>query len=197
LPGSELKVFKKKMEGETTITLAYEGKATGLKAENFYKMMFDMAAIEKAEPKPKRFELVETISDNIDIVYAEVALPFPMSNRDFVQKRFHAGSKDDAVLLKKLGFYDFNHDYYVIMIKSIEHEKFPEKSSPVRAELKLNHWLIEEVPGEKDTFTFRTAVCQTLNGSVPLFFVNDLGPKMAHKMMGAMVDNYYKVYGKN
>jgi len=194
--GSELKIHKKKMEGETTITLSMEGKIPGIKAENFYKMLWDMQYVDKADPKPKEFKLVEKIDDNTDVVYVEVALPFPMSNRDFVHKRFHACNKDDKEILQKLGFYDWSHNYYVLMIQGCEHSEYPVKKSPIRAEIKMNHWLIEEVPGEEGTLRFKTKVCQVLNGSLPLYFVNDLGPKMGHKNMEKMIETYFKIFGK-
>ena len=182
------------MEGETTITLSIEGKIKGIKAENFYRMLWDKSYIEYADPKPKEFKVVEQINNNTDIAYIEVSLPFPMTNRDFVQKRFHASNKDDKEL--ELGLYDSKHNYYVLMIQSIEHPQYPVQKSPIRAEIKMNYWLIEDDPEVEGGMRFKTKVCQVLNGSLPLFFVNDLGPKMAHKNMEKMIDTYFKIFGK-
>ncbi len=193
---SELKIFKKKMEGDTIITMSFEGRVKGLNAENFYRMLWDQECVEKAEPKPKTFKTVQKITDNIDIMYIEVALPFPMSDRDFVQKRLHLNSKVDKKIVKELGLYDWNHNFYIIMIKSAEHPDYPIQKKPIRADVKMNYWLIEEDPKEEGVMIFKTKVCQDIGGSVPLFFMNDVAPKMAHKNLETMIDNYYRIFGK-
>jgi len=196
LPDSYLKVSKKKMEGETTVTLCIEGRLQEVNAENFFKMLFTPEYVEKSGEPPKQYKVVETIDENTDILYVEAALPFPMANRDFIQKRLHISNKEDPKVIKKLGLYDYEHNYYVLMIESIERDDFPPHEKIVRAHVKMNYWLIEEIPGEKNSFKFKTHVCQTLNGSLPLFFVNDIAPKMSHKMMEKMLDAYYKIFGK-
>jgi len=192
---STLKVWKKKAEGETVITMSMEGIIQGLKLENFVRMLYDTELAKKAKPAPKEFRIVETINKNLDYVYIHMPLPFPMSDRDYVQQRLLLNNKDDAELVKQLGLYDKEHKYYVFMVKSVERSDCPEINKLIRAEIKFNYWIFEEVPGEENSFTFKTRVCQALNGSVPLLFINDIGPKMAPKMMGDMLDNYKRIYG--
>jgi len=176
--------------------LSIEGTIKGVKPANFFRMLHDPECMKKAKPAPKEFKVVEKINDNADVVYIHMPLPFPMSDRDFVYQRLYLNNKDHAKLVKQLGLYDKKHKYYVVMVKSVERDDCPLYDKLVRAEIKMNYWLIEEIPGEKDAFKFKTKVCQALNGKVPLFVVNDLGPKMSHKMMGEMLDNYKRIFSE-
>jgi len=155
---STLKIFKKKTEGETVITLSIEGTIKGVNAEKFFRMLNDTECAKKAKPAPKEFKILEKINDNVDFVYIHMPLPFPMSDRDWVQQRLYLNNKDHAKLVKQLGLYDKKHKYYVLAVKSVERDDCPLVDKLIRAEIKMNYWLIEEIPGEKDSFTFKTKV---------------------------------------
>ena len=160
-------------------------------------MMNDIECLKKTKPTPKEIRIIETVSKNVDYMYYHTPMPFPMSDRDFVQKRVYLNNKDDPELVKQLGLYNQEQKYYVMMAKSVERSDCPVKGKLIRGEVKMDYWLIEEVPGEKDSFIFKSKTCQALNGSIPLFILNDMGPKMAPEMMREMLNTYKEIFGNS
>jgi len=195
-PESSMKVFKKLMEGESVVTVRCECYFKGLKAGNLFKMLQDIPTRLTWDPLPKILTLIEKPNANSDVIYQEVPLPFPMSDRDFVQERFYLDSKKDAGLVKELGLFNFTHQYYILMVKSVERSEYPAKDKPVRGETKMTYWLLQEDPNDKDSMRLFVLMCQDLKGMIPTMLVNKLAGSAPHKVIGAVLDNYPKIFGK-
>jgi len=191
-----MKIYKKLLEGEPTVTIRFEGTLKGISAENFYKMTQDTTIRIKWDPVPKQLKVIEKTSENSDVIYVEANLPFPMSNRDFVQERLYLNNVDHAELVKELGLYDKPNKYYVLLIKSTEREEFPPKDKPVRGNTKMSYWFIEEDPSDKNSAKVVVLQCQELKGMIPVMLVNKIAGGFPHKIIGAMLDNYPKLFGK-
>lgn len=196
LLGCYLKVYKKKMEGDSLITTRCEGSFKDIDIDEIFRMFTDVSIIEKTEPKPKQIKIVEQISKNCDITYVEAKLPFPLSNRDFVSKRLYLCNKDDAELVKKLGLFEKKNKYYVVFQQSVERPEYPVRSSPVRGEIKMSYWIMEEDPVDKTILKFKAITCQDIGGNMPVSLLNKLGPKATNQFFGQFLDNYHKIFGK-
>lgn len=160
-------------------------------------MVHNTSYMVKNEPSPKQLKLVEQVSKNSDIIYVEIDLPFPLSNRDFVHKRLYLCNKEDPELVKKLGLYEKDSTYYVIMIEATQRPEYPPKNSPVRAEAKMNYWLIEEDPNDKNTTKITGVICQNIGGNVPIAMQNKMVPKRAREILEKQLGNYAKHFGSS
>ena len=168
----------------------------GFKAENIYKMFSDIALRPKWDSTPKVIKLVEQISPNNDIIYQELNLPFPLTNRDFVQKRLYLDNKSNSEIIKQLGLYEREHRYFVILLESTERPEYPRKDSPVRGETKMAYYLIEEDPENSNNSKITVVMCQDLKGSIPFMVINKVATKIPHKLVGSILDNYGKLFPK-
>ena len=193
-PESTLKVYKKLVEGEPTVTIKTEGYFKGVKAENLFTMFKDISYREKLGHKPKVIKVVEQINKNSDVIYVELDLPFPMTNRDMVQKRLYLGNKEDADLVRELGLYQKDHKYYAVLVQSTERPEYPAKSKPIRAEIKIQFVLIEEDPKDPESTRISMVMCQKMNGDVPNMLINKISTKMPVGMMTGFVELYRKTF---
>jgi len=144
----------------------------------------------KGKTAPKQLKVVEKTSPYSDIVYTEVAFPFPMSNRELLQKRLFVGNKEDPEVVKQLGLFDFTHRYYVTMIHSTERAEYPITKKVVRGVTPVNHTLLEEVDGGIKV-TFLT--CQDLD--LPKAAAKSLEDNMGVVVVLGLLDFYKQSFG--
>jgi hypothetical protein len=156
--------------------------------------MTDIPTILKGDTPLKEIKCIEKISNTSDIVYLEMNLPFPMSNRDLLQKRLFLGNKEEPTLVKELGLYDWSHRYYVVLGKSVERADVPLKKDIVRAKAKMNYWLIEEDPQSWNKTKITQVACQEMGGNIPNSVLNSFGAKGAHTKMEKLRENYTKIF---
>jgi len=142
----------------------------------------------------KKFNIVEQTSRNSDITYHELSLPFPMSNRDFVQKRLFVSNKQDPELVAKLGLFNWDHAYHIILIQSTERSEYPAKSSPIRGETTMHHTLIQEDPSDKTTLKMTIIISQDLNGNIPQIILSGAGENMSRGMLTDLLKSYKKFF---
>lgn len=173
-----------------------EGVLKGAKAENLVKMQRDISYRAKDERPPKAVKIIEETSKNSDIMYIEIDLPFPMTNRDFVQKRLFVQNKEDPELVKQLGLWNWDHAYNVVMIQSVERAEYPVKSKPIRAETSINFILFEENPADKTSLKVTWVLSQDLRGDIPKMIINSMGEKVPKKIFTEMLKNHEKNFGK-
>jgi len=173
-----------------------EGVLKGVKAENIAKMSRDISYRAKDERPPKQVKIVEETSKNSDILYIELDLPFPMTNRDFVQKRLFVRNKEDPEVVKQLGLWNWDHAYNIIMIESIERAEYPVKSKPIRAETSMNYMLLEEDSNDKTSLKVTWVLSQDLKGDIPKMIINSMGEKVPKKIFTEMIKNHEKNFGK-
>lgn len=108
-------------------------------------MLYTVRFDPKEKSAPKQHKIIEQSSKNTMISYLEASLPFPLTNRDFVQKKLCLSKKEDSDLIKKLGVQESSQSqYYIFITEPTEHKDYPEKKSPVRAKV-INYVLIEEL----------------------------------------------------
>ena len=159
-------------------------------------MFSNMETRLKYDTNSKVLKLIEQVSPNSDVIYQEVNVPFPLTNRDFVQKRFYVGNKENPEVIKELGLYDYDHKYYVMMVSSTERPEYP-PTKLVRAETKFAYWMFEENPKDSSVVVLKLAMCQDIKGNIPQIVVNKTVSKVPQKMANSIIDNYPKLFGKN
>ena len=184
----------KKAETSSGLTLRIEASLKGVKAENFVLMVRDASYREKMEGPIKKFKLVEQTSRNTDVTYHELSLPFPMTNRDFVQKRLFVSNKQDPELVAKLGLFNWDHAYHAVLIQSTERSEHPAKSSPIRGQTNMHYTLMQEDPNDKSVLKMTIVICQELNGNIPQVIMSGAGEKMATGMLTDLLKSYKKCF---
>ena len=166
----------------------------GVKAENIVTMQRDISYREKMGRPPKQIKVIGQTSKNSDIIYVELDLPFPMTNRDFVQKRLFVSNKEDPELVRKLGLFDWNHGYHAILVQSTENAGYPAKSKPIRGETKMHHILLEEDPNDKSVLKMKIIISQQLNGDIPKMLLSTMSEKMPKNMMTGLLTSHKKFF---
>lgn len=183
------------MNTENEITTRIEGSLANVAAENLFKMMKELPIMLTCGAPLLGLKNVEKLSSNSEILYFGMKLPFPFTNRDFLQKRFFFGNKEDPRLAREFGLYDWSHKYYVLMNRSIEREDYPHRQDFVRAQAKMNYWLIEEDPVERTKVRFRQIACQNMGGKLNVPFVNAMGVRTAPSRIETILEHYRQIYG--
>jgi len=173
-----------------------EATITGLTAEQLFRLYSDLEIRPKMEHPPKVLKLVEQPTKYSDVVYSEIHLPFPMTNREFLHKRFYLGNKEYPEVVKELGLYDWDHKYYVIIAESIERPDYPITSKLVRAESKFSYTLIEEDPNDSEVVRMKSISCTKMNGNIPSSMLASMGMKMAGKMLDSLKESSKKIFGE-
>ena len=186
-----MKVKGWKKQGSAGVITKAETIVKGLTIDNIVLGTRDLSYRQKEKNAPKQLKIVEKTSPNSDVTYTELNFPFPMSNRELVQKRLFVGNKEDPELVKKLGLFDWSHRYYVMLTESCERTEFPVSKKFVRGVNTMSHTLLEEVEGGlKVTFL----VCQDLD--LPKTAAKALDDHMGVIAVAALLDSYKQAFGK-
>lgn len=196
-PDSTIKTYKKRNDAASGFTMRIDAVLKGVKAENIVTMQRDISYRGKIGKPPKQIKVVEKTSKNSDIIYIELGFPFPMTNRDIVQKRLFVSNKQDPELVQKLGLFDKSHAYHAVLIQSTEHKEYPTKEKPIRAETQMYHTLVEEDPNNKNVVRMKMVIQQQLNGDIPKVMINALGSKMPKTMITGLLTAQKKYFAKS
>eukprot|EP00826_Nyctotherus_ovalis_P051949 TRINITY_DN652_c0_g4_i1.p1 TRINITY_DN652_c0_g4~~TRINITY_DN652_c0_g4_i1.p1 ORF type:complete len:351 (-),score=94.47 TRINITY_DN652_c0_g4_i1:84-1136(-) len=152
--------FYKKMSNNSPLVLV-KGMAVieGVPLEVMWKSISDMSLRAKWEPIFSSFEHIASNPDGTDIIYCVMKTPFPVTNRDFVQKQ--------TLLL----------DYpakgqAVIHFMSVEHASKPAKGSPVRAQTVISGYLIKEMSKFPLRCSIHIVTQVDMKGSIPKTLIN-------------------------
>ena len=192
-----MKIYKKQFPGESGYTMRIDATLHNIDIDKVTLMNRDIYYRQNGAKPPKEIRVVEETSKYSDVVYTEMNFPFPMSNREFLQKRLFVSNKADPEIVKHLGLWDWGHRYNVIVIQSTEKEDFPVKEKPVRAETKMNYTLLEEDPSDRNVVRMKVVIDQDLKGDIPKFVVNSFADKMPKIIMNSFLNSYTKFFGKN
>ncbi len=188
-----MKSYRKTLNGDGDFITRAESTITGLTIDNIVLMNRDLSYKLKWKDAPKQLKLIEKTSPNTDVIYTELHFPFPMSNRELVTKRFFAGNKEDADLIKQLGLPEKSHRYYVILTENTERPEYPEKSKRVRAKI-LSYIFLEEDANDKTTLKATCFLFQDLKLGLPAKKALDDG--LGHIAIGGLLADYEKTFGK-
>jgi len=100
--------------------------------EVVYDVLYDIDERIKWDSGGKDMQVVEKISDNLDVIYFWAKAPPGFSNREFLQSRYFRIDSDGT---------------HFICYRSVKHDKFPETKSKVRAYTQLSGYVIRPAEG--------------------------------------------------
>jgi len=100
--------------------------------EVVYDVLYDIPERLNWDSGGKDMQVVETITDNLDVIYFWAKAPPGFSNREFLQSRYFRIDEDGT---------------HYITYRSVKHDKFPETKSKVRAYTQLSGYVIRPAEG--------------------------------------------------
>ena len=118
-----------------------------------------------------KFQRVQIFSEKEDLVYSELKMPFPMSNRDFLLSRYYLNSDQHAEEIERLGFPKTENKRWILMQHPVELQEYPAIKGIERADSVT--LLIWEQDRENPNIIYTKAMSKTnLKGKIPDSLVN-------------------------
>lgn len=148
----------------------------------------------QCNPDTEVIKLVEQVSKNTDVIYCAAKMPFPLSDRDFVQKRLYLCNKEDPELVKELGLPEKENKYFVIIAGNHDSLEYPAQTKPIRGKANMNDWIMEVDPNDENSFTFKAFANTDVCGNIPTGLLNFAGPKATHDLFGQVLANYLRIF---
>ena len=146
----------------------------GLTPEECYRMLNDFEIREKWDDIMCNFQVLRKTNEFIDHIYMMILAPWPVTDRDFVQKRTKA---------KNYKGYD-----YVMHFVSDDIQEMPQRKNFVRAMTHISGYLFKQSPDDPES-TIMTLIAQTdIRGMVPKSLVNYNAQRMPKKWVRDFTD---------
>jgi len=191
-----MRIYNKLENTKCGFTTRIDAILRGVKAKYLVLMMRDILYRKKAEHPPKRIKMIEKRKDT-DVIHVELDLPYPLINRDLVQKRLFVGNKENPELVKKLGLFDCSHEYHAILVEPALRPECPAVCQPIRGEMKMQYMILEEDPNDKNVLKMRFVMDMDLAGDIPEMFMNAIRQNAPFRTMTSLLTSYNKFFGKN
>jgi len=189
-----MKIYNKFENKKCGFTTRVDAVLHGVKTKNIILMMRDISYRKKAPHPPKKIKMV-TKTGSADIIYVELDLPYPLINRDMVQKRLFVGNKENPELARRLGLFDCEHEYYAVLVEPIQRPEYPARSVPIRGE-NVHYMLMEEDPNDKSVVRMRVVMSMDMAGDIPPVFMSAIRQNVPFRMMMSKLTCYQKFFGK-
>ncbi len=188
-----MRVYNKLENPKYGFTTRIDAILRGVKAKNLVLMTRDIFYRKKVEHPPKKIKVIEKRKDT-DVLYIELNLPYPLINRDLVQKRLFVGNKENPELVKKLGLFDCDHEYYVMLVEPAVRPECPETPMPIRGEMGMHYMFLEEDPNDGNVLKMRMVMNMDLAGDIPEVFMNAIRQNAPYRMMSSILTSYHKFF---
>lgn len=154
--------------------------------DKFVNISTNMELRPKWDDKLKEAKLITKISETSDIYHLKISMPFPIKNRDAVQKRVILCNKTHPELIKKYGLPEKEHKYYIIINEPIGLVETQPTSDYERSYL-FAFYMIEEIPSNPSDFKVTMIGHSDLGGMVPTWLVNWISVKAPNKIMSNII----------
>jgi len=185
-----IKVFKKQLAGESVMSIKYDAFIKGVDINKWTKVGH-IDHRKKWDPFLRHME--QTIHpEGWKLVYLQAKMPFPLTDRDMVQRSYSICNKTNPELVTKYNLPQTDHTYYLNMVEPAISDKYPEKREFVRGETK-QATLIEEIPGKEGGIRIRSVNNSNIKGSVPTGVLNALAGKGPYKILSKQLEFYPKL----
>lgn len=135
---------------------------------------------------------LEVFSDNEDVIYQEMKMPFPLSNRDFVQYRYYVNNLLHPEEIEKRGLWKSKNKYWIIILQSVSLTERPAKKGAVQGE-STAMILLEEDEHVPRKVHYKMYSSTDLKGNIPAWVLHQAGGKQAAKVL----DQTFRSYRKN
>lgn len=121
------KVYVKFKEGDSRINVRSEATLYDFNIDILAQMNIDLAKRKDWDGSFTNMQLSKKLSENEDVIYHEMKMPFPLSNRDFVQYRYYVNNFLHPEEVEQRGLWKTPNKYWVIVLQSVIMDEHPEK----------------------------------------------------------------------
>jgi len=188
-PDAKITVYKKKQPDENVVSIKYDAVIKNVEIDKWAKVG-QQEHRKKWDPFLKHME--HTINpDGSKLVYLQAKMPFPLTDRDMVQKSFTICNKINSDLVSKYNLPQAKSTYYFGMIEPTVSSQYPERRDHVRGESK-QATLVEELP-DGSGIRIRSVNRSDIKGDVPKTLLNALAGKGPFKILSKQVEIYSKL----
>ena len=184
-------VYVKMKAGESNISVYAEGVFKDTSADVIAQMHIDPVMRKKWDTAFNTLQRLETLDENSDILYQELKMPFPLTNRDFIVKRQYFSNQLHPDKAAKYGLKHKTNKYWLLVLNSVEWNA-PVKKGLVRAENPISVMLFEEDPQNPKNTIYKMASQTDLKGNIPAWALNQAVGKGTLKVMESVEHVYHK-----
>jgi len=188
---AKLKIYKKTISGSTPYVKT-EAVFEDMDIDVIFEMFINIEIRKQTSTKVKNLAMIESFNANEQIIYQEMVLPTPVSNRDQVQYRAHFCNKTNPDYVKTHQLFEKENKYYMLYMRSCERSDVPEKKGIVRGETVLMGWILEEDISNPKNCNFILVSNVDPKGSIPDFMTKSMAAKMPTGIVASIKDNYKK-----
>ena len=185
------KVYVRFKDGESKINVRSEAVLLDADIDILARMNMDIDIRREWDGSFSRVQLSEVFSENEDTIYSEMKMPFPLSNRDFVQYRYYVNNYLHPEEIEKKGLWKKKHKYWLFVLQSVSLPAFPARKGVVRAE-NTTMLLLEEDEHVPRKVHYKLISATDLRGNIPLWVLQNAVGKQAAKVIDHTISAYRK-----
>jgi hypothetical protein len=190
--GTHMILHSRKFDNDPVIYTRTEMVFSGLDLDKWICMMADMEIRKSWDETIKDGKIIVDLVDQGDICYMQMKMPFPLSDREVLQKRFLICNKSHPKLVEKFGFPQKDNKYYMIFMEPIKLKEYPLNDDHVRAEM-IMMMIVEEMADKPGSFRMFGLGQMNMGGWIPNWTINLMSTKVASKMMDMSIDKYHEL----
>jgi len=188
-PDSKINVYKKKLPDSNVVSIKYDAIIKNVDINKWAKVS-QQEHRKKWDPFLKHMEHTPN-DDGTKLVYLQAKMPFPLTDRDMVQRSFTICNKTNVDLITRYNLPQHKGTYYFGMIEPAMSSRYPERRDHVRGETRQATF-VEELP-DGSGIRIRSVNKSDIKGDVPKTLLNALAGKGPFKILGKQIEMYPKL----
>lgn len=188
-PDAKITVYKKKLADENVATIKYDAVIKNVDIDKWAKVG-QQEHRKKWDPYLKHMEHTMN-EDGSKLVYLQAKMPFPLTDRDMVQKSLTICNKINTDWISKFNLPQSKNTYYFGMIQPTLSNLYPERRDHVRGETR-QATLVEELP-DRTGIRIRSVNKSDIKGDIPKTLLNSLVGRGPFKILSKQIEIYSKL----
>lgn len=185
-----LEVHSKSINNQPLLFLKLNGTMKDINVDNLMRMLDDIELKKMWDETCKGGDAIAFFHGECKLFTLQLKMPFPLSDRDCVEKRHLICNKLHPDLVKKYGLPEKDNKYWLVVIEPIKLDQYPDVSGYVRATFTLV-FLAEEL--ENGKISLKGVMHNDAGGMIPTFLINFLAGKIPSRLFAQIYDSYTKM----
>lgn len=190
-----LEVHSKTIDNQPLLFLKLTGEMKDVDVDKFIRMLDDLELKKQWDERCKGGDAIAFFPGEGKLFTIQLKMPFPLTDRDSVEKRHAICNKLHPDLVKKYGLPEKDNKYWFIVIEPIKLKGYEETSDFVRATFTLV-FLAEELSEKPGFISLKGVMHNDAGGMIPNFLVNFLAGKLPSRMFAQIYESYFNMEKK-
>ena len=187
----EKQVYVKFKEGDSNIGVRSVATVMDGDIDMLAQMHINLEMRKQWDGTFSSMRIVQSFSENEDLIHHEMKMPFPITNRDFVHYRYYINSQSHGEELDKLGIPRGNGRFWLLMLQTVEYDQIPAGKGVLRAE-DTSVMIFEEDKDNPKKVSITLISATDLKGSIPLMALQYSVGKQAGKLLEHFISSFRK-----